>query len=75
MPVAESRVNNVQKAAILLASLPQEEAVKLLERLDDDQAKVVSIEMANLGRISADVQKTVFTDFENADPNDAAWEP
>lgn len=69
MAVAEQRVNNLQKAAILLASLPQDEAVKLLERLDDDQAKSVAIEMANLGRISADVQKSVFTEFENADPN------
>ena len=69
MAVADQRVNNLQKAAILLASLPQDEAVKLLERLDDEQAKSVAIEMANLGRISADVQKSVFTEFENADPN------
>lgn len=66
---APPKVSNLQKAAILLASLPQEEAIALIERLDDDQAKAVTIEMANLGRISADVQKSVFTEFENADPN------
>jgi len=53
----------------MLASLPQDEAIRLLELLDDDQAKSVTIEMANLGRIPAEVQKSVFTEFENADPN------
>ncbi|MCA9270156.1 MAG: flagellar motor switch protein FliG [Planctomycetales bacterium] len=60
---------NLQKAAILLASLPRDEAIALLGRLDDDQAKAVTIEMANLGRIAADVQKLVFSEFERADPN------
>lgn len=62
-------VSSLQKAAIMLASLPQDEAIRLLELLDDDQAKVVTIEMANLGRIPADVQKRIFTEFENEDPN------
>lgn len=66
---AQPKVSNLQKAAILLASLPQEEAVALIGRLDDDQAKAVTIEMAGLGRIPGDVQKTVCTEFENADPN------
>ena len=60
---------NLEKAAILLASLPSDDAIALLERLDDEQAKTVTIEMANLGRIAADVQKRVFTEFETADPN------
>lgn len=64
-----ANLDNLHKAAILLASLPQEEAVELLARLDDEQAKSVTIAMANLGRISADVQKNVFTEFETADPN------
>lgn len=62
-------VLNLQKAAILLASLPEAEAIALLGRLDDDQAKMVTIEMANLGRIAPDIQKSVFAEFENADPN------
>ena len=66
---AQAKVSNLEKAAIMLASLPQEEAVSLLSRLDDDQAKAVTIEMASLGRIPADVQQGVFTEFENADPN------
>ncbi len=66
---APPKVSNLQKAAILLASLPQEEAVALIGRLDDEQAKAVTIEMAGLGRIPGDVQKTVCTEFENADPN------
>jgi flagellar motor switch protein FliG len=65
----QGSLSNLQRAAILLASLPQEEAVRLLGMLDDEQAKLVTIEMANLGRIPADLQKTVFVEFENADPN------
>ena len=62
-------ISNIEKAAIMLASLPPDDAITLLERLDDDQAKAVTIEMANLGRIQADVQSRVFTEFETADPN------
>ena len=69
MATAQPTVTNLEKAAIMLASLPQDDAIQLLERLDDDQAKAVTIEMANLGRIPGDVQKRVFTEFETADPN------
>ena len=61
--------SGIEKAAIMLASLPQDEAIRLLGLLDDDQAKAVTIEVANLGRIAADVQSRVFTEFENEDPN------
>ena len=65
----QEKVTNMQKAAIMLTSLPPDEAVTLLELLDDDQAKSVTIEMANLGRIPPDIQKRVFSEFETADPN------
>mgnify|MGYP002622992585 CR=1 FL=1 len=66
---AGGTVTNLQKAAIMLASLPQDEAIKLIGLLDDDQAKAVTIEMADLGRIPGDLQKSVFSEFEKADPN------
>ena len=69
MATAQTSVSNLEKAAIMLASLPQDDAITLLQRLDDVQAKAVAIEMAGLGRIPAEVQKQVFTEFESADPN------
>ena len=69
MATAQPQIANLEKAAIMLASLPQDDAITLLQRLDDVQAKAVAIEMAGLGRISADVQKQVFAEFETADPN------
>ena len=44
--------DNTRKAAILLMSLPQEQAAQLLSKLSPKQVEVVSIEIAKLGRRS-----------------------
>jgi len=63
MPIPE-----IRKAAILLMSLPQEQAAQLLAKLDAKQVEAVSIEIARLGTISGDEQEGVVHDFANASP-------
>ena len=60
---------NVRKAAILLMSLPEEQAAHLLSKLTSKQVEVVSIEIAKLGRLGGDEQETVIHEFAEANPN------
>jgi flagellar motor switch protein FliG len=60
--------SNLRKAAILLMSLPQEEAAKLLAMLKPKQVEAVSIEIAKLGRLTGDEQEGVLNEFAEANP-------
>jgi flagellar motor switch protein FliG len=60
---------DVRKAAILLMSLPEEQAAQLLSKLTAKQVELVSIEIARLGRLSADEQEAVIHEFADANPN------
>jgi flagellar motor switch protein FliG len=60
---------NVRKAAILLMSLPEEQAAQILSKLTPKQVEVVSIEIAKLGRLSGDEQESVIHEFAEANPN------
>jgi flagellar motor switch protein FliG len=60
---------NTRKAAILLMSLPEEQAAQLLSKLTPKQVEVVSIEIAKLGRLGAEEQETVIHEFAEANPN------
>lgn len=60
--------NEIRKAAVLLMSLPQEEAAQLMSRLDAKQVEAVSIQIAKLGAVSGDEQETVIHDFAEASP-------
>lgn len=59
---------DIRKAAVLLMSLPQEQAAQLLAKLDGKQVEAVSIEIARLGAVSGEEQETVVHDFANASP-------
>ena len=59
---------DVRKAAILLMSLPQEQAAQLLAKLEPKQVEAVSIEIAKLGGVSGSEQETVIQDFAGANP-------
>jgi flagellar motor switch protein FliG len=63
-------VNNpeLRKAAVLLMSLPQENAADLLGKLDAKQVESVSIEIAKLGVISAEEQSDVIHEFAECNP-------
>ena len=61
--------SNLRKAAVLLMSLPQEEAAGLMSRFDAKQIEMVSIEIAKLGRLSAEEQEATIFEFVQANPN------
>ena len=63
MGTTESR-----KAAILLMSLPDEQAAQLLGKLEPKQVEAVSIEIARLGAVNGEEQETVIQDFASANP-------
>ena len=62
-------MSDLRKAAILLMSLPEDQAVQLLGKLAPKQVEQVSIEIAKLGRLSADEQENVIQEFADANPN------
>ena len=59
---------NLRKAAILLASLPQDRAAELMARLKPKEVEAVSIEIARLDTISGDEQQQVIREFAEASP-------
>src|SRR5438270_1183905 len=58
-------LSGVKKSAILLLTLPQEEASEILKRLPPEAIEEVSREIASLGEISAGTRKDVFGEFYN----------
>src|ERR1700684_857762 len=58
-----SDINGIKKAAILLLSLPQDEAAQILKRLPADAVEEVSREIASCGEIQLTARKEVFGEF------------
>ena len=52
-----------QKAAILMLSIGEENAMRLFSMLDDDEIKELSQAMANLGKVDADMVERLFIEF------------
>src|SRR4051812_19519115 len=67
-------MSEVRKAAILLMSLPQDEAAQLMGKLTAKQIEQVSIEIAKLGRLTGEEQEAVIRDFADANPNSLGLE-
>ena len=61
--------HEVRKAAVLLTSLPQDEAAQLLSKLSPKQVEVVSIEIARLGHVTGDEQSGAIRDFAEVNPH------
>jgi flagellar motor switch protein FliG len=59
---------DIQKAAVLLTALPEEEAADILSRLDPKQVEQVSIEIARLKAVSSDEQEKVILQFADSSP-------
>ncbi len=59
----------LRKAAILLMSLPQEEAAKVMSKLKPKQIEAVSIEIARLDHVSGNEQEAIIYEFADANPN------
>src|SRR5277367_5460846 len=60
-----SDINGIKKSAILLLSLPQDEAAEILKRLPPDAVEEVSREIASLGEIPISTRKDIFGEFYN----------
>ena len=60
--------SDIRKAAVLLMSLPEEEAANLLGKLAPKQVEAVSIEIAKISSVGADEQETVINEFADANP-------
>lgn len=59
----------LRKAAVLLMSLPEEDAASLMSRLSPKQVEAVSIEIAKLGRLAREEQEGVINEFADANPS------
>jgi flagellar motor switch protein FliG len=59
---------DIRKAAVLLTSLPQEQAAMLMSKLSPKQVEAVSIEIAKLDTIPGEEQEQVIQEFANANP-------
>lgn len=62
-------MSDVRKAAVLLMSLPADQAGQIMSKLAPKQVEMVSIEIARLGRMSGDEQESVIHEFADANPN------
>jgi len=62
---------DLHKAAVLLTSLPEEEAASIMGRLDPKQVELVSIEIARLKSVTADEQENVILQFAESNPGSA----
>jgi flagellar motor switch protein FliG len=60
---------DIHKAAILLMSLPPEQAALLLSKLEPKLVEVVSIEIAKTQGVNGDDQSQVIKEFAGANPN------
>jgi len=58
-------------SAILLTTLPEEEAASVMGRLDPKQVEQVSIEIARLKSVTADDQEQVILQFAESNPGSA----
>jgi flagellar motor switch protein FliG len=62
-------MSDLQRAAVLLTALPEEEAAAVLSRLDSKQVEQVSIEIARLRGVSSDQQEQVILQFAESSPD------
>lgn len=61
--------SELRKAAVLLMSLPQDDAAKVLSKLPPKQVELVSVEIAKIGLVSGEEQETAIKDFAEASPS------
>lgn len=61
-------MTDIEKAAVLLTALPEDEAATVLGRLDSKQVEQVSIEIARLKSVTGDEQAQVIMQFAESNP-------
>jgi flagellar motor switch protein FliG len=60
--------HNLRKAAVLVMSLPEDDAAQILSKLTPKQVEAVSIEIAKIGRIPTEEQESVINEFADSNP-------
>jgi flagellar motor switch protein FliG len=60
--------SNLRNAAIILMSLPNDEASRVMSKFDAKQVETISIEIAKLGRFSSHDQEEAILAFADANP-------
>ena len=60
------KLTGVQKSAILLMSIEEENAGKIFNMMDDEEIKEISNAMATLGQVSAETVERLFIEFVEA---------
>ena len=66
LPLLPDALSGVQRAAILVIALGVETASKLLPQLDDDEVERVSVEVARLERVPANLVAGVLAQFKRS---------
>jgi len=59
---------DLRKAAVLLMSLPEEDAGQVMSKLSPKQVEIVTVEIAKIGTISGDEQRSAIMDFAETTP-------
>lgn len=63
---------NLRKAAIVLMSLPEDDAAQLMGRMSPKEVELVCIEIAHLDRLTGQEQETAILSFAEQNPNQLA---
>ena len=58
-------IPGTRKAAILLVLMGTEKAANVLKHLDEDQIELLTLEIANLGKVSDEEKREVMEEFKN----------
>jgi flagellar motor switch protein FliG len=61
--------DELRKAAVLLMSLPEEQAGQLMSKLTPKEVEVVSIAIAKMNSVSRDEQENVINEFADSSPS------
>lgn len=62
-------LTSLRKAAIVLMSLPEEQAAQLLTQMDPQSVEAVSIEIARISSVTNEDETVSVTEFAEANPN------
>ncbi len=57
------KLTGIEKSAILLMSVDEDQAVKIFNMMEEDEIKEISNTMSNLGQVSAETVERLFVEF------------
>ena len=63
MAIRTQPLNNRQKAAILMVALGLDSATSLFQHMNQDEVEVLTVEIAKMGKVTADVREHIITEF------------